>query len=353
MQRLFYFIFLSLIKNKKISLYNKIFFSSVLHNNIGKLKLIPKSCNKKISKKQKGKQRIMLEWPIIKQIISMFTAILNLVFEGLNSVGVINVGIALIIFSFFAQLFLLPFGIRSGLQDRKNRKKKEMLDELAKNYKDKMQDAEALEEYKRKQAEINERGKKPKKGTGCLIVLLQLFIIFCILSSISLITTKVNVIQGLSDEMMKEAYTFLGMNLLEMGITFTSSLIIPIAYILICFMPSRIRSYKAQKREKEKIKEEMTEEELKAVEKDVVKPDPLTIVMKVIGILPLFLIAYFALRVPRFYVLFWMANSLWKTAQLFVASIIYKKVVLVIKEKIKENKEKKIEGDVDIERKDA
>lgn len=292
----------------------------------------------------------MIDWPVLKQLIFMFSSILEAIFNGLESVGIINVGLSLIIFSFICQLFLLPFGIRSGLQEKKNRKRKEALAALAEEYKDKIKDSETLKsEYEKKKAEIEGQGK-PKKMISILIVLLQIFLIFCMLSSISYMYQNTDVLQQLNDDEIIRAYTFLGMDLRERGLMIGTSLFIPLAYVIAYFVPAKIRKYKAEKKAEEKRLAEMTDMEREMMEeekKNARKFDPLNFILSIIGIIPILLLAWLSLSVPRFFVLYWFSNMVWKTAQLYIASVVHNKALPIIEEKRAKKKEKIAKGVVD------
>lgn len=289
----------------------------------------------------------MINWPIFKQLIFLFSSILESVFNGLESIGMVNVGLSLIIFSFICQLFLLPFGIRSGLQEKKNRKRKEALVTLTEEYKDKMKDSEVLKnEYEKKKAEIEGQGK-PKKMLSILIVLMQVFLIFCMLSSISYMYQNTDILQQLDDEGIIKAYTFLGMDLRERGLMIGTSLFIPFAYVVAYFVPAKIRKYKAEKKAEEKRLAEMTDIEKEIMEEEkrnARKFDPLNFILSLINAIPVILLAWLSLSVPRFFVLYWFSNMIWKTVQLYIASVIHNKALPVIEEKKRKKKEKIEEG---------
>ena len=200
-------------------------------------------------------------WPIFKQILSVMFSIMTFIFEVLESIGVANVGVAIIIFSLFIQLCLLPFKIRQGINGRKKVQRNAKLALIKEEYKGRMDDEAAVAEMKERQKEVKDKYKEPK-GVGCLFLILQMIIIILSFTTISHMEAYIPTLMNATEEELIAAYSLFGMNLKESA---QESLwpngLFALCYLILHFVPGMVKQYIAKKKERKIVMEGMTEEE--------------------------------------------------------------------------------------------
>ena len=111
-------------------------------------------------------------WPVFKQIFSFMLFVLNLIFSGLEQIGIVNVALGVVFFSLFIQLLLLPLQIYRGSKRRRKLEKNQRLDALKREYKEDPSNPEYIEKKKSVIDSYTER-----KGSGCLFTIIQMIII--------------------------------------------------------------------------------------------------------------------------------------------------------------------------------
>ena len=200
-------------------------------------------------------------WPIFKQILSVMFSVMTFIYEVLETIGAVNVGVAVIVFALFIQLCLIPFKIRTGIKREKRIKKNAKIALIKEEYKGRMDDETAVAEMKERQQKVKEEYKEPK-GVGCLFTIIQIIFLVLSFTAVTYAETYVPVLMNASEEGLMAAYSFLGMNLKQSA---QESLwpngLFALCYLLLHFVPGIVKQRIAKKKEKKMIMEGMTEEE--------------------------------------------------------------------------------------------
>lgn len=274
----------------------------------------------------------MNQWFLFKEVIYVFNVVLNFIFDLFQSFGIVNVGVSIIFFSLFSQVVMLPFSINDGIKATKSKEKEEKLKKLSEEYEDNLSDPVLLTEYKEKQKEIKENGSS-KKGKGCLVLLIQLFVIMCLLATIGTMNQGVDVMSNLDSDSLSNAYSLMGIDLANsVKQQWWPSIVLVVVYVLASWLPGTIKQHFAEKKEKEKYLAESTD-----IDKEVMadvgnKKDAFSIFMACIKLLGPVMIFLICLGVPCFYVIYWTANLFWKKVLFQVSKFMYRKVWPKIKQ---------------------
>lgn len=113
---------------------------------------------------------------IIKPISKLLGAILSLLYDGLSSLGIINIGLAIILFTLLIRLCLLPLMIKQNKSSKVMNYIQPEINKVAKKYKGK-RDQESLMAQQRETREIQEKYGANMTG-GCLTGIIQMPIFF-------------------------------------------------------------------------------------------------------------------------------------------------------------------------------
>lgn len=132
---------------------------------------------------------------IIKPISKLLGAILSLLYDGLSSLGIINIGVAIILFTLLIRLCLLPLMIKQNKATKVTSYIQPEINKITKKYKGK-RDQESLLAQQRETREIQEKYGANMTG-GCLLSLIQLPIFFGLYRVIQNIPAYVGKIKNL------------------------------------------------------------------------------------------------------------------------------------------------------------
>lgn len=113
---------------------------------------------------------------ILKPISKLLGAILSLLYDGLSSLGIINIGIAIILFTLLIRLCLLPLMIKQNKSGKIMNYIQPEINKVAKKYKGK-KDQESLMAQQMETREIQEKYGANMTG-GCLTGIIQMPIFF-------------------------------------------------------------------------------------------------------------------------------------------------------------------------------
>lgn len=113
---------------------------------------------------------------IVKPISKLLGAILSLLYDGLSSLGIINIGVAIILFTLLIRLCLVPLMIKQNKASKVMSYIQPEINKVTKKYKGK-RDQESLMAQQRETREIQEKYGANMTG-GCLLSLIQLPIFF-------------------------------------------------------------------------------------------------------------------------------------------------------------------------------
>ena len=265
------------------------------------------------------------QWPIFKQVMFVMAEVLNFIFDTLQSMGVVNVAIAAIFFSLFYQILLLPLGVRSVVREFKTAEKTSELKRLEEEYKDSMDNPVLLAEYQKKQKEIQAKGK-PKKGSGCLVLFVQIFIIMCMLNVLAYMNICVRVLSALDETALSKAYYFWGLNLADaVKDSWWPSVLLAVFYVAIFWLPDVIKKKIEAKKDRERWLSELSEEDRLKATTTKEKKDSFSFGMGLLKLVSPAMALYFSVSVPMFFVVYWIANVIWKAILLYTTKLIYKK----------------------------
>lgn len=109
---------------------------------------------------------------IMKPISKLLGAILSLLYDGLNGIGVINIGVTIILFTLLIRLIMLPLMIKQNKSSKVLSYIQPEINKITKKYKGK-RDQESLMAQQRETREIQEKYGANMTG-GCLTTLIQL-----------------------------------------------------------------------------------------------------------------------------------------------------------------------------------
>ena len=281
------------------------------------------------------------EWPVFREILFVFGEVLNFIFDQLNNIGVINVALSVILFSLFYQLLFLPFSIRSGLNANKAAELKAELAQLEKEYANRQNDPVAEEEYKKKQEAIKEKGKKKKKGVGCLIFFVQLSIMMCLLNTLAYMKHYVRLFDTLSEAEIEKAFSLFGLNMeLRPKDAWWPAILLVLLYVAVFFLPGEIKRRIAAKKEKAAWQASLSEEEKAIVEAEKGKFDVFTVLMSSTRYITPIMIVWLSIGVPCFFIVYWIFNVIWKTILFRTAKFLYRKAWPMFKKKFRKKTEK-------------
>ncbi len=132
---------------------------------------------------------------IMKPISKLLGAILSLLYDGLNSLGIINIGLAIILFTLIIRLLLLPLMIKQNKASKIMNYIQPEINKVTKKYKGK-RDQESLMAQQRETREIQDKYGASMTG-GCLTSIIQLPIFFGLYRVIQNIPAYVDKIKAL------------------------------------------------------------------------------------------------------------------------------------------------------------
>lgn len=132
---------------------------------------------------------------IMKPISKLLGVILSLLYDGLNSLGIINIGLAIILFTLIIRLLLLPLMIKQNRASKIMNYIQPEINKVTKKYKGK-KDQESLMAQQRETREIQDKYGASMTG-GCLTSIIQLPIFFGLYRVIQNIPAYVDKIKAL------------------------------------------------------------------------------------------------------------------------------------------------------------
>ena len=132
---------------------------------------------------------------IMKPISKLLGVILSLLYDGLNSLGIINIGLAIILFTLIIRLILLPLMIKQNRASKIMNYIQPEINKVTKKYKGK-KDQESLMAQQRETREIQDKYGASMTG-GCLTSIIQLPIFFGLYRVIQNIPAYVDKIKAL------------------------------------------------------------------------------------------------------------------------------------------------------------
>ena len=132
---------------------------------------------------------------IMKPISKLLGVILSLLYDGLNSLGIINIGLAIILFTLIIRLILLPLMIKQNRASKIMNYIQPEINKVTKKYKGK-KDQESLMAQQRETREIQDKYGASMTG-GCLTSIIQLPIFFGLYNVIQNIPAYVDKIKAL------------------------------------------------------------------------------------------------------------------------------------------------------------
>lgn len=197
-----------------------------------------------------------LSWFGIEQILWLCSKVMNFIYSIVP-----NVGVSVILYAFFSHILFIPFSIKKGIDEKKDKKVNGEILLLTEEFnglpQEEREKEEVKEEFRKRKKEIQK--KKSSTGVGCLVMMLRIFVLLAAMPVISHMDHFV----GPSPE----SYNFLGFNLLEIpGYNLTLSLIFPIITTLILVIPGLI-STKMNIEEQKALREKKSKEEREEEEK--------------------------------------------------------------------------------------
>ena len=233
------------------------------------------------------------EWPIFKQLFWLFCHMINGIYNVLDTFGIANMGLVIIIATVIFQLLFLPSNILMEIAGRKNKLKSREMNELLYKYKNGTSTQEEKVAFDKDKTEIEKRYKK-RTTHGCLCAIVRFVILFCFLNVMSFAQIYIQALAEMNPEQLKEAFTFCGVYLLQTPESnYVPLIIIPISYCAIHIIGNLLRTY-VERREDEQynesvrwIEENKTEEEREVEEEERQmrkKKDPLVITKYILKI---------------------------------------------------------------------
>ena len=144
-------------------------------------------------------------WFLIGPIAWVLGKLMNLIFEGLNAIGLPNIGLAIILFTLIMKALMIPLSIRQQKYSKLSSVMQPELQAVQKKYADKRDQASVLA-MQREQKEIYAKYGTSATG-GCLQLLIQMPILFALYQVIyhmpGYIGRLKDYYQGVADVLMK------------------------------------------------------------------------------------------------------------------------------------------------------
>lgn len=250
-------------------------------------------------------------WPVFKQIFSFLAFLLNLIFDGLEQIGVVNVALSVVFFSLFIQLLLLPIQICRGIQRGKKSEGDRQMSLLKERYEGDLSNLEYIE----KKNEIRKKYGE-KKGAGCLFTIIQMMVLLLSFGVLGSMNESVTVLSGLSEEGLARAYTTFGINFaLSTNEDPWPNVLLVVFYLLLQFLPDIIRKIVARRNAFKKATEGMTEEEKEKYREEHrfnIHKDGFLVFQVVTSIAFPCLIASASLMLPGYYLWYWILGTFWR-----------------------------------------
>lgn len=288
------------------------------------------------------------EWPVFREMLFAFGEVLNFIFNQLNSIGIVNVTLSVILFSLFYQLLFLPFNMRSSLNASKAAALKAELAQLKKEYADRLSDPAIEEEYKKKQEAITKKGKNKIKGIGCLFFFVQLSIMMCLLNALAYMKHYVRLFETLSEAEIDKAFSLFGLNIeLSPSEAWWPAILLVLLYVAVFFLPGEIKRRIEAKKERAAWLASLSEEERAIAEAEKGKFDAFNILMGSVRYITPIMIVWLSIRVPCFFIVYWIFNVIWKAILMRLVKLLYEKAWPAIKKMFRKKTE---EGMLDVEK---
>lgn len=116
--------------------------------------------------------------PIIGQVAWALGQIMNALFEGLNSIGVANIGVAIILFTFVIKFLMLPLTVKQQKFTKLTNVMNPELQVIQKKYKDKKDQESVMKMNEEQKAIYAKYGTSPTGG--CIQLVIQMPILFAL-----------------------------------------------------------------------------------------------------------------------------------------------------------------------------
>ena len=115
---------------------------------------------------------------IINPIAKLMGIIINVIFEGLNAVGIVNLGLCIIIFTFVIKLLMLPMTIKQLKFSKMSQLVQPEITKIQRKYKDKADQESMMKQQEEIQALYDKYGIS--MSSGCLQMFIQLPILMAL-----------------------------------------------------------------------------------------------------------------------------------------------------------------------------
>ena len=117
-------------------------------------------------------------WFLIGPIATILGYIMNWIFEGLNAIGLPNIGLAIIIFTLVIKALMIPLSIKQQKYSKLQSIMAPEVKRITDKYKGKTDSASVMEQQKETKELYEKYGTSPTGG--CLQTLLQMPILFAL-----------------------------------------------------------------------------------------------------------------------------------------------------------------------------
>lgn len=146
----------------------------------------------------------------MEYIAKFLGSIMNIIFLGLDKIGIHNVGLGIIIFTILIYCLLLPLTVKQQKFTRLQSKMSPELQKIQEKYKGQNQNQDAMKKMNEEtEAVYKKYGVSP--AGGCLPMLLQMPILFALYRVIADVPAYVDIVKDISAG--SEWYSFLGMDI--------------------------------------------------------------------------------------------------------------------------------------------
>ena len=129
------------------------------------------------------------DWPVIKQIVWLFSEALGLLYKGLDAIGIANIGLAIIIFTLVIKLILLPLTIKQQKSSKLMSVMQPELMAIQKKYQG------ARDQYSMQAMQAEQKAVYAKYGTsqtgGCLVSFISFPILIALYGALRNIPTAI------------------------------------------------------------------------------------------------------------------------------------------------------------------
>ena len=144
-------------------------------------------------------------WFLIGQIAWVLGKLMNVIFEGLNAIGLPNIGVSIILFTLIIKALMIPLTIRQQKFSKLNAVMQPELNAIQKKYKDNKDQASVMKMSAEQKEVYAKYGTSPTGG--CIQMLIQMPILFALYQVIyhmpGYISRLKDYYQGIADVLMK------------------------------------------------------------------------------------------------------------------------------------------------------